>query len=184
MTMAIAYAQSGHLCLATLHANNSYHALNRIISFYPLENRPALLQDLSSSLKCIVSQRLIRNLKGARSAGVEVMLNTRHVADLIEKGEVNGIKEAMDKSLAPGSQTFEQALFQMYRDGVISQEEALANADSATNLLWLMNNTDATKPSPGTAPAPKPALQQEVDQTASGASFSEFKLSLGDEKAA
>jgi twitching motility protein PilU len=112
------------------------------------------------------------------------MLNTRHVADLIEKGEVNGIKEAMDKSLAPGSQTFEQALFQMYRDGVISQEEALANADSATNLLWLMNNTDATKPGPGTAPAPKPALQQELDQTASGASFSEFKLSLGDEKAA
>jgi twitching motility protein PilU len=182
--MAIAYAQSGHLCLATLHANNSYHALNRIISFYPLENRPALLQDLSSSLKCIVSQRLIRNLKGARSPSVEVMLNTRHVADLIEKGEVNGIKEAMDKSLAPGSQTFEQALFQMYRDGVISQEEALANADSATNLLWLMNNTDTTKPGPGTAPAPKPALQQEVEQAAGGASFSEFKLTLNDEKAA
>jgi twitching motility protein PilU len=184
MTMAIAYAQSGHLCLATLHANNSYHALNRIISFYPLENRPALLQDLSSSLKCVVSQRLIRNLKGARSPSVEVMLNTRHVADLIEKGEVNGIKEAMDKSLAPGSQTFEQALFQMYRDGVISQEEALANADSATNLLWLMNNTDTSKPAPGTAPAPKPALQQEVEQAAGGASFSEFKLTLNDEKAA
>jgi len=184
MTMAIAYAQSGHLCLATLHANNSYHALNRIISFYPLENRPALLQDLSSSLKCVVSQRLIRNLKGARSPSVEVMLNTRHVADLIEKGEVNGIKEAMDKSLAPGSQTFEQALFQMYRDGVISQEEALANADSATNLLWLMNNTDTTKPAPGAAPAPKPALQQEVEQAAGGASFSEFRLTLDDEKAA
>ena len=184
MTMAIAYAQSGHLCLATLHANNSYHALNRIISFYPLENRPALLQDLSSSLKCVVSQRLVRNLKGGRSASVEVMLNTRHVADLIEKGEVNGIKEAMDKSLAPGSQTFEQSLFQMYRDGVISQEEALANADSATNLLWLMNNTDPTIGASGTAPAPKPALQQEVEQAASGASFSEFKLTLGDEKAA
>jgi twitching motility protein PilU len=182
--MAIAYAQSGHLCLATLHANNSYHALNRIISFYPLENRPALLQDLSSSLKCVVSQRLVRNLKGARSAAVEVMLNTRHIADLIEKGEVNGIKEAMDKSLAPGSQTFEQALFQMLREGFISQEEALANADSATNLLWLINNTDATKAAPGAPPAPKPALQQEVEQVAGGASFSEFKLTLGDEKAA
>ena len=184
MTMAIAYAQSGHLCLATLHANNSYHALNRIISFYPLENRPALLQDLSSSLKCIVSQRLIRNLKGARAPAVEVMLNTRHIADLIEKGEVNEIKEAMDKSLAPGSQTFEQALFQMFRDGLISQEEALANADSATNLLWLMNNTDPIAAKTGGAPAPKPALQQEVEQAPGGASFSEFKLTFDDEKAA
>jgi twitching motility protein PilU len=184
MTMAIAYAQSGHLCLATLHANNSYHALNRIISFYPLENRPALLQDLSSSLKCIVSQRLIRNLKGARSPAVEVMLNTRHIADLIEKGEVNEIKEAMDKSLAPGSQTFEQALFQMFRDGIVSQEEALANADSATNLLWLMNNTDPLAAKTGSAPAPKPALQQEVEQAPGGASFSEFKLTFDDEKAA
>jgi twitching motility protein PilU len=184
MTMAIAYAQSGHLCLATLHANNSYHALNRIISFYPLENRPALLQDLSSSLKCIVSQRLIRNLKGARSPAVEVMLNTRHIADLIERGEVNEIKEAMDKSLAPGSQTFEQALFQMFRDGIISQEEALANADSATNLLWLMNNTDPLAAKSSGTPAPKPALQQEVEQVPGGASFSEFKLTFGDEKAA
>jgi twitching motility protein PilU len=184
MTMAIAYAQSGHLCLATLHANNSYHALNRIISFYPLENRPALLQDLSSSLKCIVSQRLIRNLKGARSPAVEVMLNTRHIADLIEKGEVNEIKEAMDKSLAPGSQTFEQSLFQMFREGIISQEEALANADSATNLLWLMNNTDPLAAKTGGAPAPKPALQQEVEHVPGGASFSEFKLTFEDEKAA
>jgi twitching motility protein PilU len=184
MTMAIAYAQSGHLCLATLHANNSYHALNRIISFYPLENRPALLQDLSSSLKCIVSQRLIRNLKGARSPAVEVMLNTRHIADLIEKGEVNEIKEAMDKSLAPGSQTFEQSLFQMFREGIISQEEALANADSATNLLWLMNNTDPLAAKTGGTPAPKPALQQEVEHAPGGASFSEFKLTFEDEKAA
>src|SRR5512147_1849306 len=113
MAMAIAYAQSGHLCLATLHANNSYHALNRIISFYPLENRPALLQDLSATLKCVVSQRLIRNTKGNRSPAVEVMLNTRHVSELIEKGEINELKEAMDKSLSPGSQTFEQALFKM-----------------------------------------------------------------------
>ena len=84
MGAAIAYAQSGHLCLATLHANNSYHALNRIISFYPLENRPALLQDLSAALKAIISQRLIRNKVGGRSAAVEVMLNTRHIAELIE----------------------------------------------------------------------------------------------------
>jgi twitching motility protein PilU len=183
MGMAIAYAQSGHLCLATLHANNSYHALNRIISFYPLENRPALLSDLSASLKVIVSQRLVKNTKGGRCPACEVLLNTRHVADLIEKGEVNEIKEAIDKSLAPGSLTFEQSLFKMYRDGTITQEEALANADSANNLLWLMNNADASVTQAQTM-APKPAIEQKVETAPSGASFSEFKLSLDDEKAA
>ncbi|MCZ7564212.1 MAG: PilT/PilU family type 4a pilus ATPase [Burkholderiales bacterium] len=179
MTAAIAYAQSGHLCLATLHANNSYHALNRIISFYPLENRPALLQDLSASLKCVVSQRLIKNLTGGRSPAVEVLLNTRHVADLIEKGEVNEIKEAMEKSMSPGSQTFEQSLFKMIREGVISQDEALANADSANNLLWQINNAQLGSDAPSQKPAEKPA-----DKPAS-ASFAEFKLSLDqDERAA
>jgi twitching motility protein PilU len=183
MGMAIAYAQSGHLCLATLHANNSYHALNRIISFYPLENRPALLSDLSASLKVIVSQRLVKNTKGGRSPASEVLLNTRHVADLIEKGEINEIKEAIDKSLAPGSLTFEQSLFKMYRNGIITQEEALANADSANNLLWLMNNADASLTLPQTM-APKPAIEQKVETAPGGASFSEFRLSLDDEKAA
>jgi twitching motility protein PilU len=173
MTAAIAYAQSGHLCLATLHANNSYHALNRIISFYPLENRPALLQDLSASLKCVVSQRLIRNLKGGRSPAVEVMLNTRHIADLIEKGEVNEIKEAMEKSMSPGSQTFEQSLYKMIRDGVISQEDALANADSANNLLWQINNAKLGGDEPKVKEEAKP-------KEAPSASFSEFKLSLDD----
>ena len=143
MTSAIQYAQSGHLCLATLHANNSYHAMNRIISFYPLESRAALLQDLSATLKCVISQRLVRNVKGLRSAAVEVMLNSRYMAELIEKGEINQMKEAMEKALTPGSQTFEQSLFKMIGDGVITQEEALANADSANNLLWLINNTEA-----------------------------------------
>ena len=173
MTAAIAYAQSGHVCLATLHANNSYHALNRIISFYPLENRPALLQDLSASLKCVVSQRLIRNLKGGRSPAVEVMLNTRHVADLIEKGEVNEIKEAMEKSMSPGSQTFEQSLYKMIKDGVISQEDALANADSANNLLWQINNATLG----GDAAKPK---EEDTPKEAPSASFAEFKLSLDD----
>ncbi len=174
MTAAIAYAQSGHLCLATLHANNSYHALNRIISFYPLENRPALLQDLSASLKCVVSQRLIRNLKNGRSPAVEVMLNTRHIADLIEKGEVNEIKEAMEKSMSPGSQTFEQSLFKLIREGVISQDDALANADSANNLLWQINNATL-----GGGDASKPK-EEEKPKEAPSASFSEFKLSLDD----
>jgi twitching motility protein PilU len=147
-----------------------------------MENRPALLQDLSASLRCVVSQRLVRNAKGERTPAVEVMLNSRHVADLIEAGEVNQIKEAMEKSLSPGSQTFEQALFGMYRDGVISKEEALANADSANNLMWLMNNTEAE-----TAPAPTPKTnpaQQAVEQTPGGTSYSEFKLNMSDEKAA
>ena len=179
MGMAIAYAQSGHLCLATLHANNSYHALNRIISFYPLENRPALLQDLSASLKCVVSQRLMRDTKGSRSPAVEVMLNSRHVSELIEKGEINEIKEAMDKSLSPGSQTFEQSLFKMIREGIVTQDEALANSDSPTNLLWLINN--ASTP---VAPTMQKAPEKPVDRSPSAASFSEFKLTLGDEKAA
>ena len=146
MAAALAYAQSGHLVLATLHANNSYNALNRIISFYPMENRNALLQDLSSTLKAIVSQRLIRSINGGtRTAAVEIMVNTRLISDLIEKGEINQIKEAMEKSLSPGSQSFELALLQLIKDGLISQEEALANADSATNLLWLLNNGPDSK---------------------------------------
>ncbi len=188
MTAAIQYAQSGHICLATLHANNSYHALNRIISFYPLENRPALLEDLSATLKCIISQRLIRNKQGQRNAAVEVLLATRHIAELIGKGEIAEIKEAMEKSLSPGSQTFEQCLFNMILAGKISQDEALANADSATNLLWLINNTEA-----GSAirqaqdKDPQHAKDQEARQAAAGdtggASFSGFKLDTGEVEA-
>ena len=143
MTSALQYAQSGHLCLATLHANNSYHAMNRIISFYPLESRSALLQDLSATLKAVISQRLVKNVKGMRSAAVEIMLNSRYMAELIEKGEVNQMKEAMEKALTPGTQTFEQSLFKMMNENIVTQEEALANADSANNLLWLINNTEA-----------------------------------------
>ncbi len=178
MAAGIAYAQSGHLCLATLHANNSYHAMNRIISFYPLENRPALLQDLSAALKAIISQRLIKNLKGGRSAAVEVLLNTRYTAELIEKGEINEIKEAMEKSMTPGSVTFEQALFSMYTKGLISKEEALGNADSATNLMWLMNQADGDL---GATPAAGAAKKAEEAPKAAGGLFSDFKV-LVDEK--
>src|SRR3954466_5939180 len=156
MGMALAYAQSGHLALATLHANNSYHAMNRIINFYPLENRPSLLLDMSAALQAIISQRLIRTKTGARVAAVEVLLNTRHIAELIEKGEINEIKEALEKSMSPGSQTFEQALFKMFIEGRISQEEAMANADSATNMLWLINQATAGQ-IPGATPSTAPA---------------------------
>ena len=143
MTSSLQYAQSGHLCLATLHANNSYHALNRIISFYPLENRPTLLLDMSASLQAIISQRLVRTKTGTRKPAVEIMMNTRHISELIEKGEVNEIKDAMEKSMVPGSQTFEQSLFKLFIEGHITQEEAIANADSSTNMLWLINQATA-----------------------------------------
>jgi twitching motility protein PilU len=156
MTSSLQYAQSGHLCLATLHANNSYHALNRIISFYPLENRPTLLLDMSASLQAIISQRLVRTKIGKRKPAVEVMMNTRHISELIEKGEVNEIKDAMEKSMAPGSQTFEQALFKLFVDGHISQDEAMANADSPTNMLWLINQATAGNLTTGQAPVSQP----------------------------
>ena len=172
MSAALAYAQSGHLVLATLHANNSYNALNRIISFYPLENRPALLQDLASSIRAIVSQRLVKPAAGGvRQPAVEVMLNTRYVADLIEKGEIGQIKDAMDKSLSPGSQSFETALFHLVKDGLVTQEEAMANADSATNLLWLLNNGPDSQVQQQSEEPPK--LEQPHQQ---GASFTEFTL--------
>jgi twitching motility protein PilU len=170
MAAALAYAQSGHLVLATLHANNSYNALNRIISFYPIENRAALLQDLSSAVKAIVSQRLVRSAAGGtRQAAVEVMVNTRYVSDLIEKGEIGQIKEAMEKSLSPGSQSFEGALLELVKSGLVTQEEALANADSATNLLWLLNN----------GPDSKLAQQETAAENKpedSSSSFTEFTL--------
>jgi len=166
MTAALAYAQSGHLVVATLHANNSYNALNRIISFYPIENRPALLQDLASATKAIVSQRLVRAAAGGtRQPAVEIMLNTRYIADLIEKGELSGMKEAMDKSLSPGSQSFEAALLALVQANLVTQEEALANADSATNLLWLMNNGPAKD-------ANEPGKKDEPDSP----TFTEFTL--------
>ena len=169
MGMAIAYAQTGHLCLSTLHANNSYHALNRIISFYPLDLRNALLQDLASSLKCICSQRLIKTVDGQRAPAVEVLLNTRHIAELIEEGKVNEVREAIEKSLSPGSQTFEQALFRLFREGRISQEEALRNADSPNNLLWLMNNSAAVEDQA------KNSQDAQKEQAAGGASAKRHK---------
>lgn len=176
MAAAMAYAQSGHLVLATLHANNSYNALNRIISFYPIENRPALLQDLSTTIKAIISQRLVRSINGgARTAAVEVMVNTRHVSELIEKGEIMQIKEAIDKSMSPGSQSFEMALLQLFKDGKISQDDALTNADSATNLLWMMNNSQDGKKAGAATAAPVELKNEDNNATTS---YTEFTLTL------
>jgi twitching motility protein PilU len=167
MSAALSYAQSGHLVVATLHANNSYQALNRIISFFPMETRQSLYADLGATIRAIVSQRLVPAIDGGRRAAVEVMLNTRHVAELIEQGEFGRIREAVEKSMSAGSQTFEQALMLLIKEGVISQEEALAHADSASNLYWLLNNDQANEDKP----ADKPALDE-------GATFTEFTLNI------
>lgn len=140
MSAALAYAQSGHVCLATLHANNSYHVLNRILSFYPVETRPTMLGDLASALKAVVSQRLLRTVEGKRVPAVEVMLNTALIADLIAKGDVSGVREAMEKSMAEGSQTFEADIARLILDGTVTRDEGIAYADSPTNLIWRLQN--------------------------------------------
>ncbi len=151
MGMGLAYAQSGHLAVATLHANNSYHAMNRVINFYPLENRPSLLLDMAAALQAVISQRLV-----------------------------------LEKSMSPGSQTFEQALFKLFMGGKITQEEAMANADSATNMLWLINQATAGEIS-GQALPPKPAAEKSGEKSGGeekkgilsaggNASFNEIKI--------
>ncbi|HZP87713.1 MAG TPA: PilT/PilU family type 4a pilus ATPase [Burkholderiales bacterium] len=169
LQQALLYAQTGHLCLSTLHANNSYHALNRIINFFPHDARPALLGDLASSLKAIISQRLVKSVDGAQVAAVEVLLNSKHIAELIVKGEIDQIKEAIEKSLSPGSTSFEQALFKLYADGRITREEALRNSDSATNLSWIMNNAEQAAARAGA----KGAVQ-----APQSSSFDDFKIDI------
>ncbi|MDP2067071.1 MAG: PilT/PilU family type 4a pilus ATPase [Burkholderiaceae bacterium] len=144
MSAAIAYAQSGHLCLATMHANNSYQALNRILSFYPVEVRPTMLGDLAAALKATVSQRLLRTTRGSRIPAAEVLLNTQLVSELVEKGNFSGVKEAMENSVAEGSQTFEQDIARLITQGTVDRKEGLAYADSPTNLMWRLQN-DFTK---------------------------------------
>ena len=171
MSAAIAYAQSGHLCLATLHGNNSYHALNRILSFYPVEVRPTLLGDLSSSLKAVITQRLVRTVEGGRIAAAEVLLNTKLVSELIEKGDFSGVRDYMEKSMAEGSQTFEEDLCRLIQSGKISRDEGLSNADSPSNLTWRLQNAAHAAAKPN-AKKPKSDAIPEI----SDASFNGFLL--------
>ena len=135
MEHAVAFAETGHLCLATLHANSSNQALDRIINFFPEERRAQLLMDLSLNLRALISQRLIPRESGkGRIAAVEIMLNTPLISDLIFKGEVTEIKEIMKKSRELGMQTFDQSLFDLFEAHLISYEDALRNADSANDL--------------------------------------------------
>jgi twitching motility protein PilU len=167
MSAALAYAQSGHLCLATMHANNSYQALNRILSFYPVEVRPTMLGDLATALRAIVSQRLLRTTSGLRTPAAEVLLNTKLVAELIEKGDFSAVREAMEQSMAEGSQTFEADIARLIQDGLVDRKEGLVHADSPTNLMWRLQN-DFTKV------AKTAAVPEEDDE----ASFTEITLDV------
>ena len=170
MTAALSYALSGHLVLASLHANNSHHALGRILSFYAPEARSILLADLATGLRAIVSQRLLRAEAGGRIPAVEVMFNSNLVAELISKGDFHAVQEAMEKSLAQGSITFEQAISSLVTSGRVSREEGLGAADSVTNLMWRLQN-DAS-PTPRTTPK-----AEELDQPV----YTDFVVEMGSE---
>jgi twitching motility protein PilU len=169
MAAALGYSMSGHLVVATLHATNCAHALNRVISFYTPETREALFQDMAASLKAIVSQRLVRSRKGGRVAAVEVLVNSGHATDLIERGDVQAIKEAMEQTLAPGSQTFEQSLYSLLQRDMITRDDALAAADSKNNLLWLINNSGKSQTQ---------GSGQQKKAMPEPSSFSEFTLNI------
>ncbi len=170
MAAALNYALSGHLCLATLHAYNSTHALNRILGFFPLDMRPALLSDLAAGVRAIVSQRLLGAIGGGRVPAVEVMLSTQLIREQISKGDLFDIRDSMDKALAEGAQTFEACLARMVREGRVTRDEALAFSDSPTNLLWRLQNEDVR------AAGPAAVLEKPADDAPS---FSEISLDLG-----
>lgn len=142
MEHALAFAETGHLCLTTLHANNANQALDRIINFFPEERHKQLLLDLSLNIQAFISQRLVPTIDGKRVAAIEVLLGTQLIRDLIQKGDIGGIKEVMEKSEELGMQTFDSHLFRLYKEGIISMDAALSNADSPNNLQVRINLDD------------------------------------------
>ncbi len=168
MGAALAYAMSGHFVIATMHATNCANALNRIISFYSPETRAALFEDIATSLRAVVCQRLVRSRNGGRVPAVEVLMNTGHTRDLIIRGDVSGIKEALAQSLVPENQSFEQSLYGLLQRQEITRDDALASADSQNNLLWFINN--AGKARRDTAAA--------AGGDGGGASFTEITLNI------
>ncbi len=172
MTAAISYALSGHLVMATLHANNSYHALGRILSFYTPEARPSLLADLSAALKSIISQRLLSAVGGGQVPAVEVMINSKLTAELIARGDFAAVKEAMEQSMTEGSQTFDEDLARLINAGTVTRDEALVHSDSPTNLMWRLQNAAA-------APVPDAnANPITVDAEPETATFTEITLDV------
>ena len=149
MQQALLHTLTGHMCMTTIHASNSYHALSRFINLFPHDARSAVLSDLSIGLRAIICQRLVRNRDGEQQPAVEILLNTSLISELVKNGEFVQIKEAMEQSLYPGSQTFEQALCKLYLDEQISYDEAMIASDSATNLAWLINQNSPSARIPG-----------------------------------
>ncbi|MBT8146641.1 MAG: PilT/PilU family type 4a pilus ATPase [Gammaproteobacteria bacterium] len=146
MEHAIAFAETGHLCLSTLHANNANQALDRIINFFPEDRHKQLLLDLSLNLRSFISQRLVPTPDGKRTAAVEIMIGTPRINDLIKQGKIEELKEVMEKSEQQGMKTFDAALFQLYKEGRISYDEALKNADSKNNLRLRIQLSEGTEP--------------------------------------
>ncbi|MCP4401037.1 MAG: PilT/PilU family type 4a pilus ATPase [bacterium] len=146
MEHAVEFAETGHLSIGTLHANNANQAIERVMNFFQFEKHEQIYMQLSLNLRAIISQRLVRTIDGKRRAAVEILLNKPRIADLIKNGEVDLIKEAMEQLTNEGLQTFDQSLFQFYKEGVISYEEALVNADSANNLRLKIKTAGLTIP--------------------------------------
>jgi twitching motility protein PilU len=172
---ALIFAQTGHLCLSTLHANNSYHALNRIVNFFPYDARQSILSDLAMCMRAVISQRLVRNAQGKQVPAVEVLLNSALIADLIKNDQIEKIREAIEQSVSHGSQTFEQALYKLFKSGQITKEEALKNADSASNLSSLIDYSVTSKMKafdPAAEPSQTPA------PSSAAASFDSIKLNI------
>ncbi|MBD3656146.1 MULTISPECIES: PilT/PilU family type 4a pilus ATPase [Marinobacter] len=166
MEHALAFAETGHLCISTLHANNANQALDRIINFFPEERRPQLLMDLSMNLRAFVSQRLIPTVDKKRCAAIEILLGTPTISELILRGEIDGIKEIMEKSANLGMQTFDLALFKLWKDGKITEDEALKNADSANNLRLKikLHGQDGSKPDAASSGSSGFSLKLEDDE--------------------
>ncbi|MBY0577222.1 MAG: PilT/PilU family type 4a pilus ATPase [Gallionellaceae bacterium] len=176
---ALIFAQTGHLCLTTLHANNSYHALNRIVNFFPYDSRQSVLSDLSMCLRAVISQRLIRNVHGKLMPAVEILLNTSLIADMIKNDEIEKIRDAIEKSVSAGSQTFEQALYKLFKTGLVTKEEAMRNADSSSNLSALIDFSVRTS----TMKVPVFDPDQELPKDAAPQSdLSSIKLNLDEKK--
>jgi twitching motility protein PilU len=176
MEHAISFAETGHLCISTLHANNANQALDRIINFFPDDRRNQLLLDLSLNLRAFISQRLIPSIDGRRVGAFEILLGTPLVNDMIKRGEIGELKDIMEKSVNLGMCTFDQALFNLYKQGHISEDEALRNADSANNLRLKINldRGDAKEMGDKTSLS---IMQEQKEQT-SNIAYGSSKLSL------
>jgi twitching motility protein PilU len=162
MEAAITFAETGHLCVATLHSNNANQAIERVMNFFPAMRHPEIFLQLSLNLRAIISQRLVQGVDGKRVAGLEILIDTPRIRDLIKKGEVDVLKDAMQQSTLEGGQTFDQALYELYEASRITEEQALANADSANNLRIRIKNLDLREAAK--AEAAKPSRHSKPDK--------------------